>query len=161
MIRRLTLYALLGLVLCGPAAALDPLGFEDAEKQARFEQLLGELRCLVCQNESLASSGAGLASDLRREVHRMVAQGRSNTEIKDYLLDRYGEFVLYRPQVSAKTWLLWFGPALLIGIAAIAAFITIRRRAPNPDDEELSEADRARLDALLDRSDDRDNPNDP
>jgi len=152
--RRLTgILAAAALLVAGlvpPAIAVEPLGFDDPAKQERYEQLLHELRCLVCQNESLASSGAGLAGDLRREVHRMVAEGKSNEQIKQFLVERYGDFVLYRPRVTAKTYLLWFGPFVLAVIGMIALVIAIRRRG-RITAHELDPADRDRLQQLLDK----------
>lgn len=99
--------------------------------ELRLKQLETELRCLVCQNQTLAESPAGLAGDLRREVRMLAAQGKSNEEIKEHLRARYGDFVLYRPPVDGKTWLLWFGPfGLLIG-GALLLWIMNRHRAAN------------------------------
>ncbi len=98
------------------------------EQSARYEGLLDELRCMVCQNQTLAESNAPLAEDLRREVRAQVAQGKSDAEIKRYLTARYGDFVLYRPPFKPRTWLLWLGPA---GLLLLALFIGWRvLRAP-------------------------------
>ena len=91
-----------------------PLQFRDTSEEARFHALAAELRCVMCQNQSLADSNAMVAHDLRREVLALMRQGKSDREIKDYLVARYGEFVLYKPRVEGSTWLLWFGPALLL-----------------------------------------------
>jgi cytochrome c-type biogenesis protein CcmH len=105
-----------------PAGASDPL-------DARLKKLEGELRCLVCQNQTLADSNADLADDLRRELKELALAGKSDDEIKSYLVARYGDFVLYNPPVKAVTWLLWFGPfAMLIGGGAIW-WVVLRRRA--------------------------------
>lgn len=127
-----------GLLLAvGTAAAIEPREpFEDPAKEARYQQLVAELRCLVCQNESIAESNAELAQDLRRRVHEMIAAGKSNREIKDYMTDRYGDFVLYRPPMRQDTLLLWFGPALLLGIGAVVLVVTLRRRARQEAAEE-------------------------
>ncbi|MGR9087663.1 MAG: cytochrome c-type biogenesis protein, partial [Gammaproteobacteria bacterium] len=92
--------------------------FANPERQATYESLIKELRCLVCQNQTIADSNADLASDLRRQVYEMVQQGKSREEIVQFLTDRYGDFVLYNPPFKAKTGLLWLGPAifLLIGL---------------------------------------------
>ena len=122
-----------------PASDPSPLRFENAVEEKRFHLLVGELRCVMCQNQSLADSNAQIAVDLRREVLGLIRDGRSDTEIRQFLVERYGEFVLYRPQVGAKTWLLWFGPALVLLAGAIVVIGTVRRRAaaappPGPDD---------------------------
>ncbi|MCA1714911.1 MAG: cytochrome c-type biogenesis protein CcmH, partial [Gammaproteobacteria bacterium] len=91
-----------------------PLQFNDASEERRFHALASELRCVMCQNQSLADSNAMIAHDLRREVLALMRQGRSDAQVKQFLVARYGEFVLYKPRVAAKTWLLWFGPALLL-----------------------------------------------
>ncbi len=110
-----------------------PLQFSDGAEEDRFHRLAAELRCVMCQNQSLADSDAQIAQDLRREVLAMMQQGRSDAEIKEFLVQRYGEFVLYRPQVSRATWLLWFGPALLLlGGAVVVWRIIVRRNAGAP-----------------------------
>ena len=91
-------------------------------------QLTAELRCVMCQNQSLADSNAQIAHDLRREVLELMHQGRSDAEIKRFLVDRYGEFVLYKPEIERETWLLWFGPALLLLVGGAIVFGTLRKR---------------------------------
>ena len=106
----------------------------DPADKARYTALAEELRCLVCQNQTLAESDASLAVDLRRQLEAMVIEGRSDDEIKRYLVDRYGEFVLYRPPVQASTWLLWFGPFALLAIGvAVWFFVRRGRGAPGPE----------------------------
>ena len=97
------------------------LSFDNQSDEKRFQQLTGELRCLVCQNQSLADSNATLAEDLRREIYLQIVDGRSNTEIKEFLMDRYGDFVLYKPPINLKNLLLWIGPffMLLIGFGSL------------------------------------------
>ncbi|MBA3478483.1 MAG: cytochrome c-type biogenesis protein CcmH [Lautropia sp.] len=99
-------------------------------KTERFRRLAGELRCLVCQNQSLVDSNAPLAQDLRDEVVKLMASGRDDGQIKSFLVERYGEFVLYRPAVSMRNALLWFGPFLLLVIATIAWMRLGRRKPP-------------------------------
>lgn len=136
------------LCLAHPATAADvPLGFDDAQQQARFDALLEELRCLVCQNQSLADSHADLAQDLRNEVHRMVAAGADRAAIIDFMVARYGDFVLYRPPLKATTWLLWTAPALLLLLAVVIVLRVARARATSPLPA-LDEAERERLRAL-------------
>ncbi len=89
-----------------------PLQFRDTAEEQRFHDLVAELRCVMCQNQSLADSNAQIAVDLRHEVLALMREGRSDAEVRDFLVARYGEFVLYRPRVSGTTWLLWFGPLL-------------------------------------------------
>ena len=95
--------------------------------KARWDHIAAELRCLVCQNESLASSNAELAVDLRREVRSLIEQGQSDADIRTFLLSRYGDFVLYKPQVKPVTWLLWFGPFVLLALALVVALRLMRR----------------------------------
>ncbi|WP_037082780.1 cytochrome c-type biogenesis protein [Pseudoxanthomonas sp. J35] len=128
---------LLGLALALPAAGgraqpagnPAPLQFADAAEEARFHALTAELRCVMCQNQSLADSNAQIAQDMRREVLALMRQGRSDAEIRQFLVDRYGEFVLYRPEVGAHTWLLWFGPGLVLLAGAGVLWHVVRRRA--------------------------------
>ena len=117
-----------------------PLQFRDAQEEARFHKLVSELRCVMCQNQSLADSNAQIAFDLRREVLDLMREGRSDAQIKDFLVERYGEFVLYRPRVEATTWLLWLGPGVLLLASGFVVARIVRRRAtargPVADDTE-------------------------
>ncbi|WP_425602211.1 cytochrome c-type biogenesis protein [Luteimonas aquatica] len=106
-----------------------PLQFRDAAEEQRLHALALELRCVMCQNQSLADSNAPIAHDLRREVLKLMREGRSDAQIKDYLVERYGEFVLYKPDVEPATWLLWFGPGLLLLAGAAVVYRIVRRRA--------------------------------
>ena len=107
-----------------------PLHFDSPAEEARFHDLTLQLRCVMCQNQSLADSHALIALQLRREVLDLMRQGRSDDEIKAFLVQRYGEFVLYKPRLEERTWLLWAGPAvvLLLGFGALA--VNVRRRKP-------------------------------
>ena len=125
--RRL-LAPLLALLTGLAAAAVDPLPFRDQAQRDRFNALAAELRCMVCQNQSLADSDAPLARDLRRELFELIDAGRSNDEVKSYLTDRYGDFVLYRPRLDRRTWWLWFGPGLLGLLALAVVAVVVRRR---------------------------------
>ena len=136
------LFALL-LALAGIASAIEPIEYKDAAEEARFRALTAELRCVMCQNQSLADSDAQIARDLRLQVLDLMREGKSDAEIKAYLVDRYSEFVLYKPPVGPRTWLLWFGPALLLlGGAAVVVGIVRKRaaaapaNAPAPEDQE-------------------------
>jgi len=111
------------------AHAVDPLPFKDRTEELRFQALTKQLRCLVCQNESLADSNAPLAADLRRDVFEQMQAGKSDDEIKTWLTARYSDFVLYDPPLHAATSLLWFGPALLVLAGALAIVVIVRRRA--------------------------------
>jgi cytochrome c-type biogenesis protein CcmH len=105
-----------------------PLHYRDAAEEARFHALAAELRCVQCQNQSLADSNAQIAHDLRREVLTLMQQGHDDAQIKQYLVDRYGPFVLYRPPMDARNSLLWFGPAvLLLGGAGVLVWVVRRR----------------------------------
>jgi cytochrome c-type biogenesis protein CcmH len=110
-------------------AAIDPLPFKDAAEEARFRALVEELRCMVCQNQNLADSDAPLAKDLRREVFDLMRSDLSDAEIRQFLVERYSDFVLYRPPVRANTLLLWFGPMLVLLGGGVAVAVIIRRRA--------------------------------
>lgn len=107
----------------------EPLVFASQLQQERFNKLTEELRCLVCQNQNLADSDAPLAHDLRREVHEMVLAGRTNEQIKQFLVTRYGDFVLYRPPVQKNTYLLWLGPLVLLLIGALILRSSISKRS--------------------------------
>ena len=137
----------LGLVLApaGPASAQvasdpTPLRFKDTAEEKRFHRLTSELRCVMCQNQSLADSDAQIAHDLRREVLDLMHQGKSDDEVVAFLVARYGEFVRYKPAVEPSTWLLWFGPALLLlggGIVVVRVVrARSRREVPAPGEEQ-------------------------
>lgn len=111
----------------GQAAEARPLA-DDPRIEQRMTQLAEEMRCLVCQNESLAGSRAGLADDLRRELREQIAQGKSDDEILAFMVARYGDFVLYRPPLKPATWLLWGGPFALLLVAIASLWWRIRRR---------------------------------
>jgi cytochrome c-type biogenesis protein CcmH len=126
------LYLLLltiGTLFTMPLFGSAPLVFESTEQEQRFQDLTEELRCLVCQNQNLADSDAPLAQDLRLEIHEMLLAGRSDDEIRSFLVDRYGDFVLYRPAIGGNTLLLWLAPALLLlGGGAVLVFSVRRHR---------------------------------
>ena len=131
----------------GPEAA--PMTDEPV-LEARLLKLSEELRCLVCQNESLASSRAELADDLRREVRSLLSEGKTDQQVKSFLVERYGDFVLYRPELKPMTWLLWFGPfVLLLGAVAGLWWYLRQRRQLADAAPALSDAERARVDQWL------------
>lgn len=131
---------------------------QNPKVEARLLAISEELRCLVCQNETLAASRAELADDLRKEVRRLIIEGKSDAEIKDYLVARYGDFVLYRPPVKPTTWLLWFGPLLIIavGIIALPAYLRKRTASLNGSAETaLSKSEHAEALRLLGEPEDK------
>ena len=144
---------LLCLALLGPLAGLAreaPPAADDPALEQRLKDMASELRCLVCQNQSLADSNADLAIDLRNQVRAQMKAGKSDAEIRTWLTDRYGDFVLYRPPLKSSTVLLWLGPALLLALALAALAITLRRRRQRlAQAGELSDEERARAEALL------------
>lgn len=122
---------------------------QNPETERRMAEISTELRCLVCQNESIAASRADLAVDLRRQIREQIESGKNDKEILAYMVDRYGDFVRYRPPVKATTLLLWFGPAVLLVVSLIALLQYLRRRSSNVDDLPLSNEDRRRAEGLL------------
>ncbi len=109
----------------------EPVRFNDDHQEKRYYKLIEEVRCLVCQNQSLADSNAPLAQDLREQIFQMIKSKKTNNEILDFLVHRYGDFVLYRPPLKKDTWLLWFGPFLILTIAIISTFFFIKKQASN------------------------------
>lgn len=139
--RALVLTTWLGLsLLAANAAAIDSEpAFDDPVMQARYEALNRELRCLVCQNQSIADSNATLAQDLRREVREMMGQGSSDDQIRQFMTARYGDFVLYDPPLAPRTWLLWAAPGLLVLFGVLVAILVIRRRARSLEADPLTD----------------------
>jgi cytochrome c-type biogenesis protein CcmH len=127
---------LLTLLLTAVCFAEAPFVFENDEQEARFLQLTRELRCLVCQNQNLADSDAPLAHDLRKEVFRMMQAGNNDDQIKAFLVDRYGDFVLYRPPVKSNTLALWLFPAALLAVGAVIVVVAVRRQSRQPVESE-------------------------
>lgn len=123
--------------------AIDPLPFKDRAEEVRFQKLAGQLRCLVCQDESLLESNAELAQQMRQIAFRKMQQGWSDDRIKQYFVDRYSDYVLYKPPLRPSTWLLWFGPLVILLAGACVVAVTVRRRradapreVPDHDDED-------------------------
>ena len=131
---------LLALVFAASTAvAIDKeKAFNDPELQARYERLISEVRCLQCQNQSIKDSNVSLAADLRREIRRMIADGKTDAEIADFLVVRYGEFALYRPRTTGKTMILWIAPFLLVLFGGIALVRVVRHRMTLPIDEDTA-----------------------
>lgn len=128
--------ALLSLMAVTATAVDTEAPLPTAEQQSLYRKLLEEVRCMVCQNQNLADSNAPLAQDMRRELHRMVEEGASEDDVKQFLLDRYGDFALYRPRLAPNTLLLWIGPGVIVVLALGAIALVIRRRMRMPIPEE-------------------------
>ena len=125
-----------------------PLASDPALEQ-RLVSISEEMRCLVCQNESLSGSRSELAQDLRREIRDLIQQGKTDAEIRTFMVDRYGDFILYRPPVKPTTWLLWIGPFVLMFAGIVALLIYLRRRNTQVATTSLSDDENKRIDALL------------
>lgn len=140
-LRSCVAYGLIILMLLAgtpTAFAIDTgVAFDDPVLQARYEKIIAEVRCLKCQNQSIKDSNAFLASDLRREIRRMLEEGMTDAEIYDFLVDRYGEFALYRPRASGKTLFLWIAPGLLLFGGAFQLVRVVRRRMALPIGDDL------------------------
>ncbi|WP_354551459.1 cytochrome c-type biogenesis protein [Rhodanobacter soli] len=121
--------ALLTFAGVAHAQAIEPMPFKDHAQELRFQHLTHQLRCPMCQNETLADSNAPIARDLRNQIFQMMQQGRSDEEIKQYLVARYSRFVLYDPPLTPGTWLLWFGPLLILLGGAGVVLVAIRKRS--------------------------------
>ncbi|MBU0499315.1 MAG: cytochrome c-type biogenesis protein CcmH [Gammaproteobacteria bacterium] len=131
------------------AATIETHRFDDPAREALYKKMIAELRCLVCQNQNLADSNAELAQDLRRKTYEMVSAGKSETEILAYMVERYGDFVLYRPPVKGITLFLWLGPFILLAAGLFVLVRVIRQRARVQSTSQLTEEERARADKLL------------
>ena len=127
------------------AAPMDAFEFDSEQQEKSFKKLSDELRCLVCQNQSISGSNADLAKDLRSQVHSMLQAGKTEEEIKDYMVARYGDYVLYEPPMKPMTWVLWFGPAIifLVGLFYVRRFIAQQNISEEP--KKLSEQEAERL----------------
>jgi len=150
-------------------AAIDTYEFKDEASRERFQQLTDELRCPKCQNQNLADSNSPIAKDLRTEIHRMLGEEQSDDQIIDFMVARYGEFVLYKPRKTASTWVLWYGPFVLLAFGLlIIVLISRRKRKPDasgtpankPAEEPaegsgLNETEAKRLNAILKQDDDQ------
>ena len=150
---------LLVLALMAPLAlaAIDTYEFDTEEQRQRFYQLSSELRCPKCQNQNIADSDAPIAMDLRREVYRMLNEGKDNEEIVDFLVARYGEFVRYKPALTPATAILWFGPAAMLLTGFIVLLVMLRRRQKalrEAAGKSLSQDEQRRLQSLLEREED-------
>ena len=126
---------------------------DDPVTEQRLISISEEMRCLVCQNESLAGSRSDLANDLRREIRILIKEGKSDDQIRSFMVERYGDFVLYRPPVKPVTWLLWIGPFVILGLGIAGLLMYLRRRHCSVPDITLTDADNQKIDALLNASD--------
>ena len=151
--RRILLIAVfvfsLGNVFAKDAAPLA----DDPITEQRLISISEEMRCLVCQNESLAGSRSDLANDLRREIRVLIKEGKSDDQIRSFMVERYGDFVLYRPPVKPVTWLLWIGPFVILGLGVAGLLMYLRRRDSSVPNVALTDADNQKIDALLNASD--------
>ena len=123
--------------------------FDNPEQKQAYNNLISELRCLVCQNQTIADSNADLAKDLRRQVYEMLQQGKSQQDIVDFMTERYGDFVMYRPPFNAKTVILWVGPLVFVVIGLITLIIISRRKKKPSPEQGLSDQDKERIHSLL------------
>lgn len=139
----------LGSVLANEAAPLA----DDPVTEQRLISISEEMRCLVCQNESLAGSRSDLANDLRREIRILIKEGKSDDQIRSFMVERYGDFVLYRPPVKPVTWLLWIGPFVILAIGIAGLLMYLRRRNGSVPTITLTDADNQKIDALLNATD--------
>lgn len=144
------LLLLLTLMLAQPAFAstIDAYPFEDPAQEEVYKKLIAELRCLVCQNQNLADSNAELAQDMRRKTYELARAGNSEQEIVDYMVKRYGDFVLYKPPVQTNTLLLWAGPFIIL-LVGMVVLVRLIRRKPDAATGTLSAEDRVRAETLL------------
>ncbi len=149
--RSLLLILMLVLWMAPVQAAIEAYKFDSPQMEADYNQLINELRCLVCQNQNLSGSDADLAKDLRRETYEMLQQGKSSQEVIDFMVARYGDFVLYRPQFKASTYLLWIGP---FGLLLLVLYLFVRRlRAREESSVDVDAAALAEAKQLLEQDD--------
>jgi cytochrome c-type biogenesis protein CcmH len=136
-VKKVLLSFIAALLAC-PAAAIDTgKAFDDPVLQARYEKIISEVRCLKCQNQTIKDSNAFLADDLRREIRRLLSEGKSDAEVYDFLVARYGEFALYRPRMSGKTLMLWIAPGLFLLLGGFIAVRVVRGRMSLPIDDDV------------------------
>ncbi|KEQ17340.1 hypothetical protein GZ78_16150 [Endozoicomonas numazuensis] len=136
--------------LVANAGVIENYQFESPEQQEQFFRLNEELRCPQCQNQSIADSNAPIAQDLRREVHRMIVEEQADDDtVIQFMLDRYGDFVLYKPRMDARTLALWFGPLILLLLGLLILFRILKQHRPDTKDQELDQQDKAELDKIL------------
>ena len=138
------------LAAADAVAQVDTFEFDTEQQQQRFRNLSDELRCPMCQNSSLSGSTGGVAEDLRREIHRMIMEGMSDNEIVQFMFERYGDFILFRPRLTAGTFFLWFGPLLFLLLGGVVGYGIFRRaKKVSDDDAVLDESQQEKLQQLL------------
>lgn len=151
MINKLGLCLLL-FICCDLIASVDMVDFSDESLRPRYQQLVQELRCPKCQNQNLADSNSPISVDLRQQVQRLLEEGNSNEQIKDYLTSRYSDFILYRPQVKQNTWALWIAPIVLLFLGLLILYRIFQRQKITVTVEPVSSQDQERLRELLKNS---------
>jgi cytochrome c-type biogenesis protein CcmH len=151
---RAVFFSLLMLQVLPAGAGVEMFDFSGNVDEQRFMTLISQLRCLVCQNQSLADSDAELAHDLRTEVYEHMQKGESDRQVVDFLVACYGDFVLYKPPVKPSTYLIWYGPFVLLGIGVLLLIMNIRRRGRQPQ-ESFSKEEQARINVLLGKEQER------
>ena len=137
---------------CQSSWAVDARQFENKQQQETYQVLIEQLRCMVCQNQNIAGSNAELAKDLRRQVHEMVSAGKTEQDVVDYMVERYGDFVVYNPQFQVKTWLLWLGPVFFIIIGFIVVIVYAKRNRKS-ENHKIDDQQKDRLRKLLENED--------
>ncbi len=137
MMRRLLLAVIVCVAASGAWAIDDDKAFDDPVLQARYDKLIAEVRCVTCQNNNIKDSNAFVAKDLRREIRRMIADGMTDADVVDFLVTRYGDFILYRPRTSGKMMLLWIAPFVFLVFGLLAIVRVVRHRASLAVDDEL------------------------
>ncbi len=145
LILTIFLYAVIGFSPGSMAAPIETFKFDSPETEKVFHKLSEELRCLVCQNQNIAESNAGLAKDLRLEIYTMLSDGKSEDEIVEFMVQRYGDYVLYRPPFNPMTWLLWFGPAIVFAFGLVYVVRLIKSQSSKTLAESLSDEDIKRI----------------
>lgn len=131
---RISMLVVLTMITATAFAIDTGKAFDDPELQARYESLIAEVRCVTCQNQSIKDSNAFIAADLRREIRRLIAEGKTDSEVTEFLVTRYGDFVLYRPRFAGKTLFLWIAPFLLVLVGGFAIYRVVRHRISLPVD---------------------------
>jgi len=150
----LRMLLLIGFVASGSSlAAIDTYEFADEQTRERFHHLNEELRCPKCQNQALGDSNSAIATDLRREVYRLLKEGKTDRQIKDFLVARYGEYILYRPELSSHTLMLWLAPLLMLLIGLVVVLVLVKRRRSVVQSTTLDVAEQENLKTLLEGSD--------
>ena len=151
MLRTFFILCVFCLSAVNSQAVVEAYQFDSEQQRQRYQSFIDDLRCPKCQNQNLAGSDSPIASDLRRELHDLLKNGMSDKEIVDFMVDRYGDYVLYNPRLQPNTWLLWFAPLalLLVGGIVIALIVRRRRNTGAPERTPLTETEQARLKALL------------